>query len=47
LLGIGYRAATTDGSTLKFTGTVRTAAVNVSILDAIAENACNLIYQGI
>jgi hypothetical protein len=47
LSGIGYRAATTDGSTLKFTGTLRTAAVNVSILDAIAENACNLIYQGI
>jgi hypothetical protein len=41
--GIGYRAATTDGSTLKFTGTVRTDAVSVSISDAIAGNAWNLI----
>jgi hypothetical protein len=43
LSGVGYRAATTDGSTLKFTGTVSTAAVNVSILDASAGNAWNLI----
>jgi hypothetical protein len=41
--GIGYRAATTDGSTLKFTGTVSTATVNVSISDASAGNAWNLI----
>ena len=41
--GIGYRAATTDGSTLKFTGTVRTAAVSVSISDAAAGRAWNLI----
>ena len=41
--GIGYRAATTDGSTLKFTGTVRTDAVNVSILYAAAGNGWNLI----
>ncbi len=43
LSGIGYRAATTDGSTLKFTGTVRTAAVSVPISDAAAGNAWNLI----
>jgi hypothetical protein len=41
--GIGYRAATTDGSTLKFTGTLQTAAVSVPILDAAAGNAWNLI----
>ena len=41
--GIGYRAATVDGSTLKFTGTVRTVPVNVSISDASAGNAWNLI----
>ncbi|ARV07504.1 hypothetical protein BTO04_12750 [Polaribacter sp. SA4-10] len=41
--GIGYRAATTDGSTLKFTGTVSTADVNVSISDDSAGNAWNLI----
>jgi hypothetical protein len=39
----GYRAATTDGSTLKFTGTVRTDAVSVSISDAAAGRAWNLI----
>jgi hypothetical protein len=43
LSGIGYRAATTDGSTLKFTGTASTADVNVSISDASAGNAWNLI----
>jgi hypothetical protein len=41
--GIGYRAATTDGSTLKFTGTVSTADVAVSISDDNAGNAWNLI----
>jgi hypothetical protein len=41
--GIGYRAATTDGSTLKFTGTLQTAAVSVPISDAAAGNAWNLI----
>ena len=41
--GIGYRAAITDGSTLKFTGTLRTAAVSVSISDAAAGRAWNLI----
>ena len=43
LSGAGYRAATSDGSTLKFTGTVSTADVNVSISDASAGNAWNLI----
>jgi hypothetical protein len=43
LSGIGYRAATTDGSTLKFTGTVRTNDVNVPIADAVAGNGWNLI----
>ena len=43
LSGIGYRAATTDGSTLTFTGTVQTAAVSVPISDAAAGNAWNLI----
>jgi hypothetical protein len=41
--GTGYRAATKDGSTLKFTGTVSQADVAVSISDAIAGNAWNLI----
>jgi len=41
--GKGFRAATTDGSTLKFTGTVRTSEVDVSISDAAAGNAWNLI----
>ena len=41
--GIGYRAATSDGSTLKFTGTVSTADVAVSISDDNAGNAWNLI----
>jgi hypothetical protein len=41
--GIGYRAATTDGSTLKFTGAVRTDEVHISISDAAAGNAWNLI----
>jgi hypothetical protein len=41
--GIGYRAATTDGSTLKFTGTISTADVAVSISDDSAGNAWNLI----
>jgi hypothetical protein len=41
--GIGYRAATKDGSTLKFTGTVSQADVAVFISDAIAGNAWNLI----
>jgi hypothetical protein len=41
--GIGYRAATADGSTLKFTGTVSTTDVNVSISDASAGSAWNLI----
>jgi hypothetical protein len=43
LSGIGYRAATTDGSTLTFTGTLQTAAVSVPISDAAAGNAWNLI----
>lgn len=41
--GKGFRAATTDGSTLKFTGTVRTNEVDISISDAAAGNAWNLI----
>ena len=41
--GIGYRAATVDGSTLKFTGTASTADVAVSISDDSAGNAWNLI----
>jgi hypothetical protein len=39
--GKGYRAATTDGSTLKFTGTVRTDQIAVLISDA--GDAWNLI----
>ncbi len=39
--GRGFRAATTDGSTLKFTGIARTNEVDVSISDA--GNAWNLI----
>jgi hypothetical protein len=39
--GKGFRAATTDGSTLKFTGIARTNEVDVSISDA--GNAWNLI----
>ena len=42
--GIGYRAATTDGSTLTFTGTVRTDDVlDVPISGAAAGYAWNLI----
>ncbi|MDP5104744.1 MAG: T9SS type A sorting domain-containing protein [Polaribacter sp.] len=41
--GIVFRAATTDGSALKFTGTVRTNDVNVPIVDAAAGNGWNLI----
>ncbi len=42
--GIGYRAATTDGSTLTFTGTVRTNDIlDVPISDASAGFAWNLI----
>jgi GEVED domain/Secretion system C-terminal sorting domain/Pregnancy-associated plasma protein-A len=42
--GIGYRAATTDGSTLMFTGTVRTDDVlDIPISDAAAGFAWNLI----
>jgi hypothetical protein len=41
--GKGYSAATTDGSTLKFTGTLQTAAVSVPISDAAVGNAWNLI----
>jgi hypothetical protein len=43
LSGTGYRAATKDGSTLKFTGTLSTADVAVSISGASAGNAWNLI----
>ncbi|WP_179019500.1 zinc-dependent metalloprotease [Winogradskyella forsetii] len=42
--GTGYKAATTDGSTLTFTGTVRTNDVlDVPISDATAGSAWNLI----
>ncbi|EDP70902.1 hypothetical protein FBALC1_09083 [Flavobacteriales bacterium ALC-1] len=43
-LGIGYRAATTDGTALTFTGTVRTNDVlDIPITDAAAGYAWNLI----
>ena len=42
--GVGYRAATTDGSTLMFTGTVRTNDIlDIPISDASAGSAWNLI----
>lgn len=42
--GVGYRAATTDGSTLKFTGSVASSDVlDVPISDATAGFAWNLI----
>ncbi|WP_179337880.1 T9SS type A sorting domain-containing protein [Winogradskyella ludwigii] len=42
--GKGYRAATTDGSALKFTGIIRTDDVlDIPISDAAAGNAWNLI----
>ena len=42
--GVGYRAATTDGGTLTFTGTVRTDDVlDVPITDAASGYAWNLI----
>lgn len=43
-LGKGYRAATTDGSTLEFTGTAaNTDILDIPISDAPAGNAWNLI----
>lgn len=41
--GIGFRAATADGSTLKFTGIAQTNEVDVTISDEAAGNAWNLI----
>ncbi|GGW73964.1 putative repeat protein (TIGR03806 family) [Winogradskyella epiphytica] len=41
--GVGYRAATTDGSNLIFTGDVPTGEVTIGITDAAAGYAWNLI----
>jgi hypothetical protein len=41
--GVGFRVATLDGSPLTFTGTVLTSNPSISISDAAAGNAWNLI----